>query len=133
MPAKSLQDLFIDELKDLYSAENQILKALPRIIRAADSVELKQALQEHADVTQKHVQRLEQIVADLGAKPRGKKCMGMEGVLAEGKEVLQEKLEPHRWRAKSRALRNRWVRHCAHSRPIARSDRGGQSLAADLG
>lgn len=90
MPAETMQDLFVEEIKDLYSAENQILKALPRIIKAVQSTELEQALTEHLHVTEKHVTRLEQIAAQLGKRPGGKKCVGMEGVLKEGKEALQE-------------------------------------------
>ncbi|HZQ06285.1 MAG TPA: ferritin-like domain-containing protein [Anaerolineae bacterium] len=94
MALQSLDDLYADKLKDLYSAENQILKALPKMVKAADTPELGQALQEHYNVTQGHVQRLEQIAMNLGIKLRGKKCVGMEGLLEEGKELLQEKADP---------------------------------------
>lgn len=93
MSVDTMRDLFVDELKDLWSAENQILKALPRMIKAVSSDELRVALEEHARVTEGHVQRLEQIAASMGEKTRGKKCVGMEGLLEEGKEVLREEID----------------------------------------
>lgn len=87
MKLETLQDLYIEELKDLYSAENQILKALPEMAQAARSPELKAGFNEHFTQTKEHVARLEQIFAKLGKGPRGKHCKGMEGVLAEGKEL----------------------------------------------
>ena len=93
MKVESLHDLFVEELKDLYSAEKQLLKALPRMAKAADSEQLRDAFQEHLEVTQTHVQRLEQIFESLEAKPRGKKCLAMEGLIAEGEELLKEKKE----------------------------------------
>src|SRR5687767_15827895 len=94
MELESLRALYVDELKDLYSAEGQILKALPRMIKAASNRQLKQALTEHERVTRKQVQRLERIFKDLDETPRGKKCHGMEGLLKEGKELIAEKPEP---------------------------------------
>ncbi|HZQ05791.1 MAG TPA: ferritin-like domain-containing protein [Anaerolineae bacterium] len=94
MALENLHDLYVEKLKDLYSAENQILKALPKMIKSADSEELARALQEHYNVTEGHVRRLEQIASNLGESPRGKKCVGMEGLLEEGKELLKEKVEP---------------------------------------
>ena len=94
MELESLRALYVDELKDLYSAEGQILKALPRMIKAASSRDLKSALTEHERVTRKQVQRLERIFKDLDESPRGKKCHGMEGLLEEGKELISEKPEP---------------------------------------
>jgi ferritin-like metal-binding protein YciE len=94
MELESLRELYVDELKDLYSAEGQILKALPRMIKAASNRELKQALKQHEQVTRKQVQRLERIFKDLDESPRGKKCHGMEGLLEEGKELISEKPEP---------------------------------------
>jgi len=89
---EALQKLFTDEIADLYDAEQQIIKALPKMIEACSSTELQQALQEHLKVTQKQVTRLEQIFRDLGEKP-SKKCKGMAGVLAEGDELLKEDFE----------------------------------------
>jgi ferritin-like metal-binding protein YciE len=94
MELESLRALYVDELKDLYSAEGQILKALPRMIKAASSRPLQQALTEHERVTRKQVQRLERIFKDLDESPRGKKCHGMEGLLKEGKELISERPNP---------------------------------------
>ena len=94
MELETLRALYVDELKDLYSAEGQILKALPRMIKAASSGELRKAFTEHERVTRKQVQRLERIFKDLDESPRGKKCHGMEGLLEEGKELISEKPEP---------------------------------------
>jgi len=89
MTFNSLQDLFIHELKDLYSAETQITKALPKMIEAASSEQLQRALDNHLHVTEMHVQRLETILRELQTSPRGVKCAGMEGLLEEGKEMIQ--------------------------------------------
>jgi ferritin-like metal-binding protein YciE len=94
MELESLRALYVDELKDLYSAENQILKALPRMIKAASNRELRQALTDHERVTRKQVQRLERVFKQLDESARGKKCKGMEGLLEEGKELMAEKPEP---------------------------------------
>ena len=94
MPLAALSDLYLEELKDLYSAENQILKALPKMIKAATHNELKQAFTTHLKETEIHVQRIEQVCDDLGVSPKGKKCVGMEGLLKEGSELIKEKPEP---------------------------------------
>ncbi len=94
MATETMHDLFVDELKDLYSAENQILKALPKMIKSASSDELRQALEHHQRVTEGHVRRLEQITTALGERPKGKKCVGMEGLLEEGKELLKQGTDP---------------------------------------
>jgi ferritin-like metal-binding protein YciE len=86
----NLRELLIEELKDLYSAEKQIVKALPKIIRGAASQELKAAITEHLEVTKTQVTRLETVFGTLGEKPRAKHCKGMEGLLAEGAESLEE-------------------------------------------
>jgi ferritin-like metal-binding protein YciE len=91
MEMETLQDLYVDELKDLYSAENQILKALPRMIKAASHAQLKRAFTKHEQQTRQHVKRLERICKELDVSPRGKKCVGMEGLLEEGKELMKEK------------------------------------------
>jgi ferritin-like metal-binding protein YciE len=93
MEMTELRDLFVEELKDLYSAENQIIKALPKMIKAATSEELKAGFEEHLEQTKGHVERLEQIFKDLDESPRGKKCKGMEGLLEEGKELMEEDAE----------------------------------------
>lgn len=94
MPLDSLHDLYVDELKDLYNAENQLLKALPKMAKKATAPELKDAFTEHLEVTRKQVKRLEQIFTDLGVSPKGKKCNAMEGLVEEGKEVIEEDGDP---------------------------------------
>ncbi len=91
MSLDTLQDLYVDGLKDLYSAENQILKALPKMIKAAANPELKSAFADHLVQTEGHVERLVQLCEELGVSPKGKKCTGMEGVLKEGAELIAEK------------------------------------------
>lgn len=90
MEQHNLQELFVDNLKDLYSAEKQILKALPKLIKGAKNEDLASALEEHRGVTEQHVARLERIFKDFGKTPRAKHCKGMEGLLEEGSEVLEE-------------------------------------------
>lgn len=90
MSMDSLKDLYIDELKDLYNAENQLLKALPKMARKASAPELKRAFQEHLVQTEGHVNRLEKIFKGLGEKPTGKTCKAMKGLVEEGKEIIEE-------------------------------------------
>ena len=90
----SLRELYVEELKDLYSAENQILKALPKMIRAASNRDLQRAFSLHEKQTQRQVKRLDRIFKMLGESSRGKKCKGMEGLIEEGKELIEEKPEP---------------------------------------
>jgi ferritin-like metal-binding protein YciE len=87
----TLQDLLILELKDLYSAEQQILKALPEMIKAASSKKLQAALEYHLGETEKQVQRLEKACEEIGASPKGHKCAAMEGLVEEGKEIVKQK------------------------------------------
>jgi ferritin-like metal-binding protein YciE len=87
---ENLRELLIEELKDLYSAEKQIVKALPKIIRGAASDELKAAITEHLEATKGQVTRLEEVFGQLEQKPKAKHCKGMEGLLAEGAECLDE-------------------------------------------
>lgn len=94
MKIDSLQKLWIHELKDLYSAENQILKALPKIIDAASNEELKSALADHLRETQQQVGRLETIFKKIGAAPGGHHCKGMEGLLEEGEGILKDATDP---------------------------------------
>ena len=93
MSLDSLHDLYVDELKDLYNAENQLLKALPKMAKAASAPKLKAAFTEHLEVTRGHVERLERVFEGLGASPKGKKCKAMEGLIEEGKEVMEEEGE----------------------------------------
>ena len=90
MTLKSMEDLLVHELKDLYSAETQIVKALPKMMKAAASEELQRAFEEHLEQTNGHVQRLEQIFEALDEKPTGKICEGMKGLLKEGDELARE-------------------------------------------
>ena len=87
----TLHALYVEELKDLWSAENQILKGLPRMIKAASHPQLKRAFTKHAAQTKMQVKRLERICKDLGVSPRGKKCVGMEGLIKEAKELIAER------------------------------------------
>jgi len=93
MEVDSLKKLYVEELKDLYSAEKQILQALPKMVKKATNPQLKNAFQEHLEVTQGHVERLERIFEGLGKPARGKKCKAMEGLLEEGKEVMAEDMD----------------------------------------
>jgi ferritin-like metal-binding protein YciE len=90
MSLDSLQSLFLEELKDIYHAEKQLVQALPRLAKAAGTPELQQAFRSHLTETEGHVERLERIFKDLGQAARGKRCKGMEGLLEEGKEIMQE-------------------------------------------
>ena len=90
MKLESLQDLLVHELKDLYSAENQLVKALPKMAKAAESEDLKAAFEEHLEVTKTQVERLETIFEELGVSPKGKKCKAMEGLIEEGSELISE-------------------------------------------
>lgn len=92
MNAQTLDELFAEELKDLYDAEQQILEALPKVSAAASSKELKKALDEHHRLTKKHVDRLEQVFEQRGVEPKRKKCKGIAGLLAEGDAVLAAKI-----------------------------------------
>lgn len=91
MELNTLKDLYVEELKDLYSAEKQLTKALPKMAKAATDKQLQQAFRNHLRETAEHVARLERICKDLGVSPRGKKCVGMEGLIEEGNELIQEK------------------------------------------
>jgi len=90
MSVETMQELLIDELKDLYSAEKQIVRALPKLVKAATSPELKDALSSHLEETKGQVARLEKIGEIVGKKMTGKACVGMKGVLEEGSEVLED-------------------------------------------
>lgn len=94
MELDTLRDLYVEELKDLYSAEKMILRGLTRMSKAANHPELKQAFERHHAMTEKHVQRIETICADLEVSPRGKKCVGMEGLIEEAADLIAEKPDP---------------------------------------
>jgi ferritin-like metal-binding protein YciE len=93
MPKDSLRELYIDELKDLYSAETQMVKALPKLAKASSNPQLRHAFEEHLRQTSDQVTRLEQIFEMLDEKPTGKKCLGMEGLVKEGSETIGEDYE----------------------------------------
>lgn len=91
---KNLEDLFVDVLKDLYDAEQQIVKALPKMAEQAHATELKQGFKEHLDMTRQQINRLDQIFKELKMPAQGKHCKGMEGLIKEGDEVMKEEMEP---------------------------------------
>ena len=93
MKIDTLHELFVEELKDLYSAETQITKALPKMAKNAGSKELRSAFENHLKETEKQVERLETIFKQLGESPKGKKCKGMEGLIEEGKELMEEDID----------------------------------------
>jgi ferritin-like metal-binding protein YciE len=90
MKLDNLRKLFVEELRDLYSAENQLVKALPKMAKGASSEELKQALEDHLEQTQGHVERLEEVFEQLDETPKGKTCKAMKGLVEEGSEILEE-------------------------------------------
>jgi ferritin-like metal-binding protein YciE len=94
MKASSLKRLYVDELKDLYNAENQLVGALPKMAKAATSADLRAGFGQHLEQTHEHVKRLEQIFKGLGESPKGKKCKGMEGLIKEGAEMIEEDPAP---------------------------------------
>jgi ferritin-like metal-binding protein YciE len=93
MPKENLKKLYVGELKDLFSAENQLLKALPKMAKAASSDKLRTGFEKHLEQTKVHVQRLEEIFESLDESPKGKKCVGMEGLVKEGSEMVDEGFE----------------------------------------
>lgn len=94
MKMKSLNDLLIEQLKDLYSAENQLIRALPKMAKAATNPDLKTGFEEHLEQTRGQTARIEQICEQLEVSPKGKKCAAMEGLIEEGKEIMQEDAQP---------------------------------------
>jgi ferritin-like metal-binding protein YciE len=86
----TLDELYTDLLKDLYSAEKQLVKALPKMAKNAQSSDLQRAFNEHLSQTERHVERIEKIFSDMNGSPRGKKCVGMEGLVKEGEEIMKE-------------------------------------------
>lgn len=90
MKLDTLKTLYVNELRDLYNAENQLVKALPKMAKAASSEELKEAFEKHLEQTKTHVERLEEVFEDLGEKPKGKTCQAMKGLIEEGSEILEE-------------------------------------------
>lgn len=93
MKITNLEQLLEDELKDIYSAENQLLKALPQMAQAAESKDLRAAFEKHVEQTLSHVERIEEICRDLKVEPSGKTCAGMGGLIKEGEEVIESDME----------------------------------------
>ena len=93
MKLDSLETLYVEELRDIYNAENQLLKALPKMAKQASSPELKQAFEEHLGQTEEHVERLEEIFKQLDKKPAGKTCKAMKGLIEEGSEIMEKEGE----------------------------------------
>jgi ferritin-like metal-binding protein YciE len=93
MSLETLKDVYVEQLKDIYSAENQILKALPKMAKAASSPDLKQAFEAHLEQTRTQVERLDKVLEMIQQTSKGKKCKGMEGLLEEGKETMEMKRE----------------------------------------
>ncbi len=94
MKVDSLKKLYHDQLRDLYDAENRLVKALPKMAKAASNAELKQGFEEHLEQTKVHVERLEQIFEACEEKPTGKTCKAMQGLIAEGEETMKEDATP---------------------------------------
>src|SRR3990172_5540096 len=94
MAMDSLRDLYVEELRDIYSAEQQLIKALPMMAEGAKNPELRAAFEEHLAVTREQVRRLDSIFGELDQRPTGKKCKGMEGLIVEGSEMLEEEADP---------------------------------------
>ncbi|HKO21538.1 MAG TPA: ferritin-like domain-containing protein [Candidatus Eisenbacteria bacterium] len=94
MHMDSFDKLYLDQLKDAYNAEKQLVKAIPKMVKSATSPELRTALEDHLEVTRRHVERLEEIFQDMGKPASGKTCKGMSGIIEEGQEILQEDGDP---------------------------------------
>ena len=94
MQLQTLQDLYVHELKDLYSAEKQLVRALPKMARAAKNEKLAAGFQEHLEQTKEHAVRLERILSNQKKSTRGSRCKGMEGIIAEGEEMVEEEADP---------------------------------------
>jgi ferritin-like metal-binding protein YciE len=94
MELQTLNDLFVDQVQDLYSAEQQLVQALPKMAAAASNDELREAFQNHLTETQDHVRRISDIFGELGVSPSGEKCEGMEGLIREGEQVLTAQGDP---------------------------------------
>jgi ferritin-like metal-binding protein YciE len=95
MSLKTLEDLFVHEVRDLHSAEKQLIKALPKMAKAASSEKLRRGIEEHLEQTREHENRLDQILKQLGKTSRGARCEAMEGLIEEGQRLIDEDAEPH--------------------------------------
>jgi ferritin-like metal-binding protein YciE len=134
MTKDSLRELYVDELKDLYSAEKQLTKALPKMAKAATSEELRAGFEEHLEQTKGHVERLEDIFGQLNAKAGGKKCLGMEGLVKEGAEIMGEDFDEDVMDAAliSAAQRVEHYEIAGYGTVIAHANLLGESEQADL-
>lgn len=94
MKLQSLQDLYVEQLQDLYDAENQLVKALPKMAKAASEPQLQQAFEQHLTQTKTHVERIEQIFKTMGSSPKGKSCKAMKGLIEEGEEMIKQRADP---------------------------------------
>ena len=135
---KMLEDLFHDTLKDIYYAERKILKALPKMARAASSPELKAAFEKHKDETEGHVERLQQVFELMGKRPQGKTCDAIEGLLSEGEEIienfkgtLRDRCRPHFSGPSGRTLRDHTLRHFETLGRSARHERCRRAARAN--
>ena len=133
MAEKKLNDLFLDTLKDIYFAERQILKNLPKLAKAAKSAELKKAFLTHRDQTEQHVERLQEVFELIGRRPQAKTCEAIKGILEEGEEIMEEYTgsevagrRPARRRPGGRALRDVALRHPENLGQPARAEKRGQ-------
>src|SRR3954466_11227826 len=134
MPEKTLNDLFLTTLKDVYYAEKAILRTLPKMAKAAESEDLKDTFLTHRDETAGHVERLEQVFDILGKKASGKTCEAIKGIIEEGQEIMEDfqesdalKRRSHRRRTGDRALRDLALRHLAHVGAAAWDARCGKA------
>ena len=93
MKVNSLRDLYLEQLKDLYDAEHQLIKALPKMAKASSSAELREAFEEHLETTKEHARRIETIFEAMGENAKGQKCKAMEGLVKEGGEVIEEEMD----------------------------------------
>lgn len=134
MTQNSLRNLYVNELKYIYSAEKQMTRALPRMAKAASSPELRNGFEDHLKQTQGHVERLEEIFEMLGEKPGGKKCAGMEGLINEGAEVMGDDFEDDVMDAAliSSAQRVEHYEIAAYGTVAAYADQLGESAHATL-
>ncbi len=90
MKMETMEDLFLDQIEDLYDAEQRLVKALPKMAKAANSSELRQAFESHLQQTQGHVSRLERVFPELGKEPKGKTCDAMKGLISEGEDIISD-------------------------------------------
>src|ERR1700761_4073968 len=130
----ALEDVLIDELRDIYSAENQLVKALPKLAKGAKHAELKQLFKDHLEETKGHVLRLREAFEHIGKKPTGKHCEGMEGVIAEGAEALEEDLDDASFDSGliGAALRTEHYEIAGYNAAIAMAKTMGMSEVVDL-